>query len=1185
MKTSTLILRSLTHYWRTNAAVVLGVGVAVAVLAGALLVGASVRASLRELALSRLGAADYVVTGQHFFREALADDLVAGGRLAAGACPLIATDGLVIHETSGRRSARVQVYGVDQRFWKFHGRAAGAPENWDGRGVLISEGLAAELQSSAGETLLLRVEKPQAIPSESLHGRRDEQGRTLRLSSRGTLPAGMMGDFSPRPQQGAVRAVFVPLGQLQRDLEQPGKANIILLSSSDKSASDEGNPAADGRAQVIAQALGETFALEDAGVKLRVLEAQLALSLESEAGLISDELAKGAQAATQTAKLGGFVSIFSYLANGIRAASGREVPYSIVTAVDENIFAGQLQQDEAGRALTSCASPIVAGTATAAPPILLNEWAANDLGVKPGDEVSLDYYVWLDEGRLATGTHKFRVECVVPMSGSLRADRDLTPEYPGLSESESMADWDPPFPVDLKRIRPQDEDYWKTYRTTPKAFIRLDTAQRLWPSRFGKLTSMRLFPAGGQPLAEARGAFAKSLRSELDPARAGFSIQAARSEALNAARGATDFGEYFLYFSFFLVASALLLAGLFFKLGIEQRLREIGLLRALGFPAAQVRHIFVGEGALLAVAGSLLGVALALGYGWLIMRGLRTWWVDAVGTRQLTLHAELVPLLAGGAGGVLAALIFIVWSLRALARRSARSLLAGVTEPRAEGSRQKAVGKNGGEDSGSVLAGASRARLAALPGSVIAAAVLSVLGVGLVVGVALGKVSQVGGFFGAGTLWLAALLCFQLAWLRRGAARRGRVLAGRGWWAMARLGFRGATSRPGRSVLCIALIAAATFIIVAVEAFRRDGQQEATVNRQTGTGGYALFAETLLPLTHNPETAEGREALNLTATNGGAEMLKDGDAFTRFRLRPGDDASCLNLYRPQNPRILGATDAFIHSQRFSFLNSMAETPAEKENPWLLLNKESGDQSAVPIIADANSLAYVLHLKVGDELTITDAGGRRVRLRVVAALADSLFQSELVMAERHFVRLFPQHEGYRFFLLDAGPGQSATVSEVAGHLEDRLSDYGFDAQSTAERLASFHRVENTYLSTFQLLGGLGMALGTLGLAAVLLRNVFERRRELALLRAVGYGRADFAVMILAENALLLGAGLLTGISCALLAIAPAYAARGGQLISLSLAVLLLAVLAAGLLASLLATWAALRAPLLPSLRTE
>ena len=113
----------------------------------------------------------------------------------------------------------------------------------------------------------------------------------------------------------------------------------------------------------------------------------------------------------------------------------------------------------------------------------------------------------------------------------------------------------------------------------------------------------------------------------------------------------------------------------------------------------------------------------------------------------------------------------------------------------------------------------------------------------------------------------------------------------------------------------------------------------------------------------------------------------------------------------------------------------------------------------------------------------------------------------------------------------------------------------------------------------------MALGTLGLAAVLLRNVFERRRELALLRAVGYGRADFAVMILAENALLLGAGLLTGISCALLAIAPAYAARGGQLISLSLAIMLLAVLAAGLLASLLATWAALRAPLLPSLRTE
>ena len=80
--------------------------------------------------------------------------------------------------------------------------------------------------------------------------------------------------------------------------------------------------------------------------------------------------------------------------------------------------------------------------------------------------------------------------------------------------------------------------------------------------------------------------------------------------------------------------------------------------------------------------------------------------------------------------------------------------------------------------------------------------------------------------------------------------------------------------------------------------------------------------------------------------------------------------------------------------------------------------------------------------------------------------------------------------------------------MSATIEDALVDFGADATGTAERLAEFHRVENTYLSTFQTLGGLGLLLGTVGLATVLLRNVLERRRELALLGAVGYRRGHF-----------------------------------------------------------------------------
>jgi putative ABC transport system permease protein len=246
------------------------------------------------------------------------------------------------------------------------------------------------------------------------------------------------------------------------------------------------------------------------------------------------------------------------------------------------------------------------------------------------------------------------------------------------------------------------------------------------------------------------------------------------------------------------------------------------------------------------------------------------------------------------------------------------------------------------------------------------------------------------------------------------------------------------------------------------------------------------------------------------------------------------------------------------------------------NPWLLLESEAAD-GVIPAIADANSMTYSLHLKLGEELVVD-----QTRFRIVAALEDSLFQGELLISEKNFLRLFPDVEGYRFFLLSVPP---ARAQEVTGVLEGALADYGFDMQPAEARLAGFHKVENTYLSTFRSLGALGLVLGTVGLGAVLLRNVLERRRELALLRAVGYRPGHLAMMVIAENVLLLLLGLVTGTACALLAIAPAVLLRGGRLPAASLSLLLAAVLVTGIAASLAATAVAWRSPLLMALKSE
>jgi len=774
---------------------------------------------------------------------------------------------------------------------------------------------------------------------------------------------------------------------------------------------------------------------------------------------------------------------------------------------------------------------------------VLSDWAAHDLDATVGAPIALEYFVWEEPGRLETRSADFRVAAVVPTRA---IDRDFAPRYRGITDSPTLGNWDPPFPIDLRRVRPVDEDYWEAYRTTPKAYIPIENAQALWGSRYGALTAVRVETGEGDGGQEAAGAFADRLRRAVDPLALGFAVTDLRSEAITASGGATDFGEYFVYFSFFLVASALSLAALFFRLGVDERAQEVGLLRAVGLPPGMVRGLLLREAGLLALVGAAVGSLGAIGYGWLMVSALRTQWFDAVRTTSITLHVSPVSLAGGALAAVAAALACTWWTLRGLGRISERRLLL-----------DRSLGGPVGVRTG----GAARRPLA---GFAIAAAT----GLALITAGVAGVLAQAGAFFGAGSALLLAGL-FLCAYLYRRPPTR--VLHGRGSLALAWLGLRNAADRPGRSLTAIAVIASAAFILVSVDAFRRDVHPGTTL--PPGVGGYRLMAESLLPIVYDLGSQAGREALNL----GNLEAT----TIEPVRLRPGDDASCLNLYQPQNPRILGVRDTFIARAGFAFRESLAETDADRANPWRLLHRTEPD-GAIPAIADANSLAYVLHRAVGDEFTI-ETGGAPIRLRIVAALSDSVFQSELIVSESAFVDTFGQQAGYRVLLIDTPGDREVAVTDA---IEDALTDFGVDVLSTVARLAEYHQVENTYLSTFQTLGGLGLLLGTLGLAAVVLRNVLERRRELALLRAVGYERRAFLLMLLAETGSLLAAGLILGGSCALLAIAPALIERGGRLpVSASALLLLAAVSAAGVLTTMLAARAAIAGPLLQSLKSE
>jgi putative ABC transport system permease protein len=1149
-KTS-LALRSLRHYWRTNLAVIIGVAIAVSVLSGALVVGESVKASLRALAVSRLGKTDHLIASTGFFRAALADDLQslpAFRQSYESAVSLIAIDGLVTHGSNGRRASGVAIYGVDDRFWRFHG--TGAP-NLGPREALLSPSLARELAAAGSDGVLVRLQQPSAIPASTLHGRRDDLGRTLRATVASVLPDERLGSFSLRPQQGEVKAVFLPLERLQRDLDRQGKVNALLVSAR----------AAGAGATSLVRLVDSARTLEDGGLRLRILddsdatnttERRPGVSLESDAGLIPEAVERVVDRIASELSLEA-LPVFAYLAERV-STGDREIAYSVVAGLD-------LQRT--GQHVSAPSADISQGAAAAGKPIWFNAWMAESLAATVGGPVDVTYEVWEDGGGISKRTERFTLAGIVPMSG-VGADPTLTPEYPGISDQTSVADWDPPFPIDLSRVTPRDEEYWDRYRAAPKAFIPFDVAQRLWSSRFGRMTSLRLAAPGATgSVTSIRGEVARRLREGLSASQAGFMVQPVRERALAAASGTTDFGQYFIYFSFFLVVAGLLLTGLFFRLGVEQRLQEIGLLEAIGLTPRAVRGLFAREGFVLALAGSVLGIAGAVAYASLIMLGLRTWWVGAVGTTALVVTPTATPLIAGAVAGLVTAMLVIVWALRQASRASARSLLKGAID----------------------VASAGEPRGARLLSRGVRAGAFAFLAAAFVTLAAFGVIDETAGFFGAGGSGLVAMLFFVSWYLRRPS---GQPATGVTWKSLARFGASNVRARPGRTVLSVSLIAFATFVIVSVGAFRR-GDVNDPSNRASGTGGYTLMAESVAPLMYDPGTKAGAEAYGLDSPDVMSAL--SGVTFDRFRLRPGDDGSCLNLYRPERPRIIAPTAEFVkRGGRFTFAGSLAESDAERRNPWLLLDRTAGaagsDGSSpaapIPAIVDATSLQYVFHRALGDEIEIEGPGGRPLRLQFVASLSHSLFQSEILISEQNFVSLFPSNEGYRVWLIATPPGREGVVTET---LETRVSDFGLEVSSTVERLRAYQRVENTYLSTFQALGALGLLLGTLGLGAIVVRNVLERRKEVALLQAVGFERRHVGALVVSETLWIVMAGVAIGAGAALLAVQPALVSQGGGWPVAAVSGVALAVVGAALVASLVATRVATRLPLVAGLKAE
>jgi putative ABC transport system permease protein len=599
----TLIRRSLRFHARAHLGVVLGAAIGSAALIGALVVGDSVRGSLRQRALNRVGGAQYLLEGQdrlftdstNTWSRAFGDAYALGLRL-----PAIASAG-----QGAARANQVNLCSVRPDFWKFS--PARAPVFIEPDSVLLSEALATQLRVGTGDSILLRFRKPTAFSTEAPLSPQSGNSLALRLRVQGILTAAQFGDFSPVAAATAPRNAFVGLEQLQEAAGLAHRANLVLEAGTTdlpKSVSAawrklcawitklglrpppwlaptgvrEASP--ETGAAALDYFLSESWSAADAELDFKVREQPPAVELRSPRVFLDPPVVRQVTRPDSTPLWG---------AGSARLPSGKE--QFILTYLANRLLAGT---NTAPYCMVTAAGPPYTPVHMADDELLVNQWLAEDLGVHTGDWVEMTYFLPDSGPNLIEATNRFRVRAVVPLSG-IYADPTLMPDFPGIEQAESTRDWDAGFQIDLKRIRPKDEAYWKSHRGTPKAFITLAAGQKLWANRFGDVTAIRFPVPEGVSVEEFRRALERYILGTVRPSDLGLRFEAVRSQALKAAAQGQDFGQLFLGFSLFVVAAALLLMALLFQLGLEQRASEVGILLALGLTPKQVQRLLLTE--------------------------------------------------------------------------------------------------------------------------------------------------------------------------------------------------------------------------------------------------------------------------------------------------------------------------------------------------------------------------------------------------------------------------------------------------------------------------------------------------------------------------------------------------------------------------------------------------------------
>ena len=1176
-----LVFRTLIHFRGLLFPVALGVAVATAVILGALVVGDSMRGSLRFIAMDRIGAIESVVVAPRWFEEELSKNLTRDDPSFGSVHGLILVQ-QSIAENGAHRASEMSLFGVDEQFWSLGGiQPSHTPGDEE---VILNQTLADKLHAQVGDLITLRVASQSVVPADSPLGKREQDSIVLpRWKVIEILPDQSLSRFSLRSDQRPIMNAFVGKRWLQKGLEVDSKVNAVIVSHFGRRI---------GNSSVGHNGLLEKLAPNLADLGLSWQHVQRTFSDEPTASstnessrpldyhqLTTDQMLMTSglsEAILGQTKVQGPKSVLTYLANGIQHVQdgqlvGRNVPYSTVSAVDWSVLAKMLDSSVPESVRSRPTEPIQENW------VVVTSWLAEELSVAVGDTIKIEYFLpETVDGDEVEKSFEAVVVAIAPLTQPIennnprraaRYDRTpsqfndsaWTPNVPGITDQESISKWDTPFPL-TRKVNKADDQYWTDHRLTPKLYISSELGIKHFGSRFGKASSIRFDDLKPDDAGELEKQITKIARTKMSDL--GWREIPLRQQQLQASSGTTPFDALFLSLSFFVIVAALLLVALLFRLAIEQRADHWGLLMASGWTRSGVRRLLLLEGAVVCTIGATLGIVLGLGYAYAMIAGLHTWWVGAITVSFLEYHANPLSIVLGWSISWLAALVTILMSTRQLKSIPIAKLLRNQMEA-------SVTGKRSGRTKPYLSIGC----------------VVSAIGT-LLLGQFLQGQAQAGAFVGGGMLFLIGGLSWTLGRLKNVSTNEASTTKNfASMMSASSLASSNAKRAPMRSILAIGLVSIASFLILSMSLFQASPDE-------AGTGRFAFIGKSSQAIHVDLANPAKQKAVL-----GPKMSALSGLEFVPFRVRGGDDASCNNLYQASQPQILGISDRMATIDQKSDGRSafawFATENAKGATPWHRL-QSAGDgtkDSPVPVVLDQNTALWALHLGgyVGEKFSYS-FDDRKVYFQTVGVSQNTILQGSLIIGESNFVKLFPSITGHRLFFIKStddavGSDRLANLEKARMVLEDGWSESGLSLASSDSVLKQLLAVQNTYLGAFQVLGALGLLLGTIGLGVSQLRSAMERRGELAAMRAIGFTKSRLVWLLTLENGWQLMRGIGIGVGAAALATLPSI--LGGQPFS-GLAwpgLMMTMVLLSGLLCSILAAWVAMQWPLLKALRSD